>query len=528
MSPGRGRDVAGEGNAGVDSASDLAAIARGGTLNMLGAVANGVLSFALVIIVTRGLGAAGVGAFFSAIALFNILSNVAQLGADTGLVRTIARYRALERIADVRPTLRVALGPVVAGGTVFAVAMFLFAPQLADLVGKGARHQEIASYARFLAPFLPLTAAYLVVLAGTRGFGTMAPSVFIEKIGRSALQAPLALAVLSAGLGPGSLALAWAAPVVPAAILALRSLRSLLHGHERDRMPGDARKTRELAARFWRFTAPRGFAGVFQVTVLWLDTLLIGGLVSTRQAGIYAATTRYMTAGLFAGAAIQQVMGPKISEVLARRDDQRAAAVYQTSTAWLMLAAWPIYLSLAVFAPVLLGIFGREFVAGQYVLVILALTMLLASGVGPVDVVLLMGGKSVWNLANTVASLTLNVSLNLVLIPRLGITGAALAWSVSILVNNLAPLAQVWAFLRLHPFGSAVARAALSAAVCYGILGLTIRFVFGASIATLIVYQVVAGLLYLACLVRFRVPLELAAFWQALRRRRRETPAPNP
>ncbi|MEW6475351.1 MAG: polysaccharide biosynthesis C-terminal domain-containing protein [Actinomycetota bacterium] len=500
-------------------ASDLTAIARGGSLNMVGAVANGLFSFALVVVVTRGLGAAGVGAFFSAVALFNIMSNVAQLGADTGLVRTIARYRALGRTADVRATLLVALVPVVVGGAVFAGAMFLFAPQLADLVGKGARHDDIAGYARVLAPFLPLTAAYLVVLAATRGFGTMAPTVFIEKIGRTALQPLLALAVFAAGLGPGGLALAWAGPAALAAALAARSLWSLLRQDDRQPAPTPPRPRRDLAVRFWRFTAPRGFAGVFQVTVLWLDTLLIGGLVSTRQAGIYAATTRYMTAGLFAGAAIQQVMGPKISEVLARRDRPRAAAVYQTSTAWLMLAAWPIYLSLATFAPVLLGIFGREFVAGQTVLVILAVTMLVASGVGAVDVVLLMGGKSIWNLANTVTSLTLNLVLNLLLIPRLGITGAAIAWSVSILVNNLAPLAQVWAFLRLHPFGAAFARAALSALACYGFLGLVVRFTLGGSLPTLILYEVAAGVLYLLVLFRFRVPLQLATFGQALRRR---------
>jgi O-antigen/teichoic acid export membrane protein len=118
-----------------------------------------------------------------------------------------------------------------------------------------------------------------------------------------------------------------------------------------------------------------------------------------------------------------------------------------------------------------------------------------------------------------VTSLTLNLVLNLLLIPRLGITGAAIAWSVSILVNNLAPLAQVWAFLRLHPFGAAFARAALSALACYGFLGLVVRFTLGGSLPTLILYEVAAGVLYLLVLFRFRVPLQLATFGQALRRR---------
>jgi hypothetical protein len=67
--------------------------------------------------------------------------------------------------------------------------------------------------------------------------------------------------------------------------------------------------------------------------------------------------------------------------------------------------------------------------------------------------------------------------------------------------------------------GSAVARAALSALACYGGLGLIVRFTLGGSIPTLILYEVAAGLLYLLLLIRFRVPLQLAAFGQALRRR---------
>ena len=68
-------------------------VARGGSLNFIGAVANGLLQFALVVVVTRSLTRSASGAFFEAIALFLILSNTAELGADTGLTRMIPRYR---------------------------------------------------------------------------------------------------------------------------------------------------------------------------------------------------------------------------------------------------------------------------------------------------------------------------------------------------------------------------------------------------------------------------------------------------
>mgnify|MGYP000290591202 CR=1 FL=1 len=51
--------------------------------------------------------------------------------------------------------------------------------------------------------------------------------------------------------------------------------------------------------------------------------------------------------------------------------------------------------------------------------------------------VLLLGGKSTWVLIDKVVVLVVNVGLNLVLIPRFGILGAAMAWAVSIVVDNV-------------------------------------------------------------------------------------------
>jgi hypothetical protein len=172
---------------------------------------------------------------------------------------------------------------------------------------------------------------------------------------------------------------------------------------------------------------------------------------------------------------------------------------------------------LAAFAPALLRILGQSSADTQAVLVILGLTMLVATGIGPVDVVLLMGGKSSYNLINTVVALSVNVALNLLLIPRFGIVGAAVAWSVSILINNLAPLAQVWAMLRIHPFGAGSPIVAGTTIAIFGGVGLLVRWAFGESLLVLLVYGAIVTAIYAAIVWRFRSPLELRSF--NLRRR---------
>jgi O-antigen/teichoic acid export membrane protein len=385
---------------------------------------------------------------------------------------------------------------------------------------------RIDDYARVLALFLPASAAIMVALSGTRGFGTMIPTNVVDKLARSALQPLLAVLVLGLGMGTTAVALAFAGPIALGFVASCLWLWSLLRKAERRSAKGAAaRPTGELASRFWRFTAPRGFAGIFQVVILWINTLLLGGLDSTDAAGVFNAATRYITAGLMAGVALQQVMGPKISELLARRSTDRAGAVYQTGTTWLVTATWPLYLTFATFSPTLLRVFGSDFRGGETPLLVLSLTMLVATAVGTVDVVLLMGGRSSWNLIDTAAALVVGVVLNVLLIPPLGVTGAALAWAASILTRNLASLAQVWIFMRLHPFGPGFPKAALAGGLCYGALGVVMRVALGTSVPVFVLYQVIAGTGYLAVVWRFRQALELPVFFSGLRRRSGRQPA---
>jgi O-antigen/teichoic acid export membrane protein len=416
-------------------------------------------------------------------AVFAILNQAAVLGADTGLVRMIARSRGLGQVRDIRPALAGALVPVVAVAAAFGLAVTLAAPQLARIFGGDNHVEAIATYLRILAPFLPLSAAYWTLASATRGFGTMIPSVVIDKLAKPAAQPLLVVAAITGGLGPAALALAWASPAAVAVVPTGWWLWRLLRRAERDHGLVPARDRRELFREFWRFTLPRALASWFRVAEQWLDVLLVGALISPRAAGIYAAATRLLQMGNYVALAIAQVAEPMFSELLAGRRSDRARGVFQTATAWLMTVSWPPYLALAIFAPVVLRLFGPAYVEGATVVTVLALARILATGVGPVDIVLLMAGRSSLSSMNAAAALSANVALNLVLIPRYGLVGAALAWVVSTAINNLAPLAQVWRSLRMHPFGTGFRHVAAASVACYGVLGLAVRQLLGLNLA---------------------------------------------
>lgn len=499
------------------SDGDLGRVARGGALNLVGAVTYGAANFALIVVVTTQLGARGAGQFLIAVAVFNIGVKVAELGAATGFIRMVSRTIALDRAAELPALVVVGLVPVALAGTAAAAVVWASAPELATLVGEDA-DSAVTTYLRTLAPFLPVVALYSVVVQGTRGFGTMRAQAFVEKIGKASAQPVVALVVLASGAGSRGLALAWVLPAVVAAVpaglwwswLARRAMAT-----------GGSASVRlvDVGRGFWGFAAPRALSQVFQVTVIWFDTLLIGALLGTREAGIYTAATRFLLVGTFVAEAIMQVVGPQISSLVSRGEHGRAQRIYQAATGWQVLLVWPAMVLIGAFAPVLLALFGQEFTDGAPALRVLVAAMLLASLFGPSDTVVLMSGRSSLSLLNTTVSVSLNVGGNLLLTPRYGLVGAAVAWALSIVVAGALPAAEAWRWLGLHPFGPTVPVTAVVAAATIGVPSAVALGVVGAEPAAFVAVCLVAGGLFAAASWAARERIGLDQLWRSLGRR---------
>jgi O-antigen/teichoic acid export membrane protein len=489
------------------AAEDVQAFAREGSLTLVGVGIGATLQFALVLVVTHGLDAGEAGTFLETVSLFTILSLSALLGADAGLVRTIPRLLQAGRVDDVRLTARVALVPVAAVAAVAAVVVYVLAPDLAHVFFDSAHRAGGAAEIRRVIPLLPLSALMTVALAGTRAFGTMVPYVLVQNVALPAVRVAVVLVVVAAGLGGIAVALAWSLPLAAGGAAALLILSRLIA--RTPRIVSGAGVVRAVASGFWRFAAPRALAYVFEVIVLSLDVLLVGAIASTREAAIYAAATRLASVGTFLLQAISRPLAPQFSALLARGERDRTGALYQLATWWVMALSWPAYLLFAVYARLILRIFGHEYHAGATALLILSVGYLFVLGSGNVTPLLLMAGKSSWNLLNSACGLALNVALNLALIPRIGIAGAAVAAAVTMTAMNLAAIVELRFLVGLRPFGRGYPVVALAALGCYGGLGIVLRFGLGATPAALAAAAFGGTLAYAVVLRRFRETLHL-------------------
>ena len=471
----------------------ISTVARRGTLNLVGSCVSGLLSFALVVIVTRTLHRVGAGLFFEATSVFLLVGTAVKFGSDTALVRFISQDRAKGLTAHIRRHVVVGVIPPAFLALLAGVLLFWFAPELAAYfqITPGLKHNpELVGMIRVLAAFLPVYAIYMNGLAATVGFGSMVPTNVIDRFMTSGLQPVAVFIAAYLALGGRMIVTAWAAPMLLGLIPIYLWLRRL--GRKAEMLIGlgnsQRRMSRTPGKDFWSFAIPRGVASIFQIGQDRIGILLVGALSTVAAAGVFAAAARWLIAGSVFSGALNLGILPTMAEHLARRDHARAGRLYQVTTGWVVLVSGPMYLVMSIFPATLLRPFGHGFHGGTLALTVLAVGAFAGAATGSVTVILLMGGKSTWNLFNTAVALGGSLVTGILLIPHVGLLGAAISTDVGVLIANVLPVIQVHQHYGMHPFGRGFWVAMAASLGCFAVIGVPIRLAFGQSLPVVLIY----------------------------------------
>lgn len=503
-------------------------LARSGSYSLIGSSVAALAALVLAVLIGNGLGAHGTGVFFQAIGFFTIVSQILRLGTNSSIVRSISEQHAFSRIGESWRTVVIAVVPVAVLSVLVAIGIYVSAAPLAEWLSGAGETRELEELLRDIAPYVVPSAILAVLLTATRMMRGIVAFTLLQNI-----LLPLSRVLLVA------LALVWAADALGAvrawmAVLPLWLIVTIAVLARPVILDWRARRAATepagvAARRFWAFSGTRAVGGALETTLEWSDVLIVAALASPSAAGVYAIATRTVRAGQVVDQAMRLAVSPAISRLLARGDLLGARTLHTKVTRAMILTSWPFYLTLATMGPAVLAMFGPEFVAGSIVLTILAGAMMIATSAGMLQSVLLQGGKSSWQMYNKAFALALSVGLNLLLVPVLGILGAALTWTACVIIDTAIASWQVHRRMRMLLEPRKLLLAMAIPLAVFGVGGLTVRLVFGATFPALIGGLLVCGAIYLVVLWFLRGRLGIVALWQEvpiMRRYAEQSPGP--
>lgn len=489
---------------------DRKAVTKSGIGTFATVVLGAGVAFGTTLFVSNTVGDEGAGVFFQILAFFAIATAACTFGAETGLVKTLtAQVTRGERDA-VRMTFAVAMLPVGIVASVMALLIWCAAPALGELFHDPRAVELIRILALFIVPGSLLSA----VFGGLRGFGRVGSFTGLQNVLLPCLRFTAVAAATVLGLGTLALAAAWVVPVALVLVVAAVMVRRTYRGYLAEvgtPEPGAPVRPLQQARSFWSFSAGRGASSLVEIVLEWLDVILVGLFLGPAAAGIYGVVNRCVRLGQMADHSARIVVGPMLGAAMASADLARAQVIYLMSTRILVLVAWPFYLVLFIAGPTLLSFFGPEFAAGYPALAIISVAMCLAVTAGGVQSVLLMAGRSRWQLYNKLAALTVAVTGNLVLIPWLGLRGAAISWAAAVLLDCALATWEVHHFLRIRVSLRSIATPATLALLVYGAGLWLVQSIFGDSWWSVGLGLAALTTVYAAIVWQRRIPLGLAA-----------------
>jgi len=412
--------------------SNFSILLKGSALSMLCQILGKVVAFLTNFVFARILGAAMLGNYYLGTSLLAIVSNISAVGLPKGTLRYVVEFRSRGEKDKLYSVICVSLFLGLTSSIVFMIAIYFFRGKIVGLFPE-ADIELILHYLLWLMPISVLTSILMEILRGCRQF-----TIII--LGQSLLWSVLILAssliivfFLRGSVGTEHAFWAYIIGTVFVFLLYLFTLKKRVLNNVQKKGHLHNNITKDLITT----SLPLLIVSASSMLLTWTDTVMLGSLLGSKDVGIYGAASRVAILISFVLGAVNSVIPTLIGESYHSGNRNELQRMLRTVCSWLVYLEIPLLLIFIGFPKEIMSLFGTEFRAGYMVLVVLSLCQFINVFFGPVGYVLIMSGYERALSGIMVICGLLNVFGNWILIPKIGIMGAAVSTGGALVLQNL-------------------------------------------------------------------------------------------
>ncbi|MGJ8528403.1 lipopolysaccharide biosynthesis protein [Maritalea sp.] len=218
------------------------------------------------------------------------------------------------------------------------------------------------------------------------------------------------------------------------AIQLLVTVKALLN------LPQTATQTEPQFKRWFYFALPWIIITLSTDFFFDADLLMLTAFLPKDQIAVFGVCTRIFVLASFGISAVYAVTMPNIMERVSANNQDGLDKVILDSNLVATGLAIILALGVAIASPLVLMLFGKDFSGGYWPLLILCVSLVVRAVFGPGPLILSSKNRPYAVLPSVALGLGMLLIANIVLVPSLGLTGAAIGAVMSYLVGSF----MVW------------------------------------------------------------------------------------
>lgn len=425
----------------------LKKVAKSTVIVAIGTLISAILFFIIRLIIIRNWSQVEFGIYSLAISIPVIILVFSTLGLKEGVVRNIAFARSENDEKKVSEIMSISITIYAFLGLAAGVALFL----LSDFIAVELFHEpDLVMPLKIFSTLIPLTKILGILSSFFRGFDDVKPVIYYNNITKSVVFLVSILIIVWFNLAFINVFYAFSISMMISCSLII------IHGFKNLSLRKRLSKNHLNSSTFVHLltiSLPLWGTAMIIVVVGRADVIMLAGIKDVTKVALYEAAVPIAQLISFPLGALSVIYMPVISGLYAKRKHNEIKRNYTILTKWLVFIALPIFLVFFLFTKeILTFLYGQSYVMATTALRIASFQGIITSLLGLNSNNLIVIGKTAFITISYFIAATLNIILNFILIPRYGVSGAAFASFVSMILANGIMSVVLYKFTKVHPF----------------------------------------------------------------------------
>lgn len=414
------------------------------------------------IVIARNFGPAVYGTFSLALIIFSFAVTISLLGFHEGILRFIPLYRGTKKINNIRYIFRFSVFILTLSSLLFGLILFFSS----EFISINIFHEpNLVIFLKILAIAMPFYMIGSVFLCLIRGFEKIKAHSFISEFFQILVKLISLILLIFFGLKVNSVAISYFIGILIVFFVAYLYCRyKLPEIFKKYFLKKEAKK--QIRRKFLLYSIPLFFSIILYDLFGYMDSLVIGLIKDSSSVGIYNAAFPIASLMAFVPSLFLQILFPMIIRKFSEKKFELVRELSKQVQKWILIINLPFFSLMFLFSGAFINLlFGSQYMAAEQALRILSVGFLFYSMTNILGNLILVVGKSKILLINIIILSVFNLILNILLIPKYGINGAAFSTAISYITLNIILFFQVKHYVNIIPIRRKMFQILISVAI---------------------------------------------------------------